>query len=1571
MNNELDDCSRGDIGWTSNSVTDNDGDGCRDASREDSDDDNDGIVDELDLGSYGGRLCRLYEDCDEDGFNDNEDLDRDNDGLIEVSTPAELDAIRYASNGRGRRINQDTQLNTSGCGHGGCDGYELVTDLAIGSYIDESYPGEGWQPIAHDTSQSSKSVCESEGFRAVFEGNNFTVSGLSINRPYQACIGLFGLAIGAEIRNLRVVASKITGDHSIGGLIGRARNTTIVASSTKITRLISGDIDIGGLVGHAPSSIKIVSSSVVATNISGNLNVGGLVGGGNSSKIKDSSVEVGSISGEFQLGGLIGYGENSIVITSSSALIGSINGANFIGGLVGWGYSNNIKSSSVQVGSISGKRALGGLIGYGENSMIRSSSTLIGSINGTNNIGGILAAGLNATIIESESKILNSIIGNNLTGGLVGWGANSLITGSSVRVGDSISGNDFVGGLVGWGGYGHIKQSSAKVTGSVSGNDYVGGLSGEGSYGSIKQSSAQVGSISGNNFVGGLAGNMVYSEIGNSSANISRSIDGNIVVGGLVGQAGGSNISSSHAFASSINGFASVGGLAGASHYANITSSSANISSLINGTLGIGGLVGLAIRASIASSSARVGSIQGTSWVGGLLGSTFSSDSGGVIVSSSVVAGSIRGRPSPEIARPSAIGGLVGDANNMQIISSSAEIAGPIEGYHRIGGLVGSSGRGTSIFSSSARADSISGNQLLGGMVGIMNGGELVSSFAITGNIDGETALGGMVGILNGGELISSFAIAGNISGETTVGGLIGRSDQTFISDSYAVADFVQGRFGIGGGIGISVATVIHTSFILSGPIRGQYFFGGMVGQEDPFTRGSTFDSYWNINTSGINRIGTGEAKTTHELLSSTADTELYEKWNMRRLLSDDDGIVYVKTAYCDTNHNGKIDDIERREDNHIWDFGTSTQYPAIRCTSLTPTEQRKLYRNRAHSPPIQPNIELTFIPTKGAIQILIGPSSNFDEADFIEIYAASQNQTLKRRLRRDELNDFYNFSGLEDGVAYRFSINGSDEEGNEWSIRIDYAEPINEEDIRSQGIAPGSNYDKDGQADSIDLDDDNDGVMDRNGSLMIDLCPLGEKGWLSNKSSDNDGDGCRDASEDKDDDNDEVADEMDLGSYQDRECRLYQDCDQDSYEDSADIDDDADGLIEVKTAAELSAIRYVLNGTGRRPIRLAPLNSTGCSRPDCYGYELMRDLDLSNYIENLYPDTGWPPIIGLNTDPKSILCQKEGFSGIFDGNNHSLSGISIKRPQQDCTGLFGYLSGGEIRNLIVIVNEIKADEAVAGLVGAGSDSKIVSTSLVAGSISGNSDIGGLVGSGINNEIISSSVVVANISGKNNNIGGLVGFDFTAKIISSSAMVINISGNDDLGGLIGSGSNSAISSSFALITNINGNNNIGALAGDARGAAIFSSYVIAPYISGNDNIGGLVGNGENTKIASSFAVTGPIVGNNHLGGLMGKVDSNSNISHAYWDKDTSSIEMSEHAKTTDELQSPTNYSSIYDRWDEPNLNGNGIWCDSNNDGLISANEQREDNLVWDFGTDMEYPAIKCTSLAPDEQRDSY
>ena len=83
VNDIIDLCQKGELSWLSNSLTDHDGDGCRDTFSEDSDDDNDGYSDPFDLCPVG--IVGVGNDYDEDGCKDLEDLDDDDDGVFDGS----------------------------------------------------------------------------------------------------------------------------------------------------------------------------------------------------------------------------------------------------------------------------------------------------------------------------------------------------------------------------------------------------------------------------------------------------------------------------------------------------------------------------------------------------------------------------------------------------------------------------------------------------------------------------------------------------------------------------------------------------------------------------------------------------------------------------------------------------------------------------------------------------------------------------------------------------------------------------------------------------------------------------------------------------------------------------------------------------------------------------------------------------------------------------------------------------------------------------------------------------------------------------------------------------------------------------------------------------------------------------------------------------------------------------------------------------------------------------------------------------------------------------------------------
>ena len=93
---------------------------------------------------------------------------------------------------------------------------------------------------------------------------------------------------------------------------------------------------------------------------------------------------------------------------------------------------------------------------------------------------------------------------------------------------------------------------------------------------------------------------------------------------------------------------------------------------------------------------------------------------------------------------------------------------------------------------------------------------------------------------------------------------------------------------------------------------------------------------------------------------------------------------------------------------------------------------------------------------------------------------------------------------------------------------------------------------------DEPNFDQDNDGISDSS-----DSCPYGESSWLSNPTTDYDGDGCRDDSEDLDDDNDGIEDYNDTcergNLFSSNE---ISDHDSDGCQDNLeDIDNDNDGV--------------------------------------------------------------------------------------------------------------------------------------------------------------------------------------------------------------------------------------------------------------------------------------------------------------------------------------------------------------------------------------------------------------------------
>jgi hypothetical protein len=207
--------------------------------------------------------------------------------------------------------------------------YIVVNDIDASGTVNWNN-GQGFNPIGdNDVS-----------FTGSLDGQNHTISNLSINRLDDNYVGLFGaIDAGVEVKNVGVINVNITGEQNVGGLVGENQGTV---SNSYSTGNVTGEIDyVGGLVGENYNGN--ISNSYSTGNVTGNNMVGGLVGENYNGNNISNSYSTGNVSGESYVGGLIGYNYDGTVSNSYST--GNVSGEEEVGGLVGENYYGTVSNS--------------------------------------------------------------------------------------------------------------------------------------------------------------------------------------------------------------------------------------------------------------------------------------------------------------------------------------------------------------------------------------------------------------------------------------------------------------------------------------------------------------------------------------------------------------------------------------------------------------------------------------------------------------------------------------------------------------------------------------------------------------------------------------------------------------------------------------------------------------------------------------------------------------------------------------------------------------------------------------------------------------------------------------------------------------------------------------------------------------------------------------------------------------------------------------------------------------------------------------------------------------------------
>jgi len=292
-----------------------------------------------------------------------------------------------------------------------------------------------------------------------------------------------------------------------------------------------------------------------------------------------------------------------------------------------------------------------------------------------------------------------------------------------------------------------------------------------------------------------------------------------------------------------------------------------------------------------------------------------------------------------------------------------------------------------------------------------------------------------------------------------------------------------------------------------------------------------------------------------------------------------------------------------------------------------------------------------------------------------------------------------------------------------------------------------------------------------------------------------------------------------------------------------------------------------------------AHMNAIGADSNDWdRHFKLMTDIHLSSYTGDSFN------IIG-NSATK--------FTGVFDGNGHTILNFTYDSNNINHIGLFGYVRWpAELKDLGLINPNVDSGTGndVGSLVGYVGYGTITNCYVEGGSISGDFYVGGLVGNNYRGTITNcySESIVSVSSAEGYGAGGLVG-DNLGTITNCYAKDANVTGHEGVGGLVGWNEEDGTISNCYSTGSVSGFADVGGLVGGnatSGGLGTITTCYSTGSVSGIVAVGGLVGYNDYGIISNCYS-TGSVTGTTNVGGLIG-YDTGGPFTKSFWDNTVNS-----------------------------------------------------------------------------------